>query len=88
MIEPGDLNALQAMMPDKWMIKKIASGDPKAYWIAANPRTLEGRVFAKEDHDKALDYVNEKNKYEADQAAKARGILERHERDNRKGQDG
>lgn len=86
MIDPSDLNALQAMMPDKWMVRKIDPGGTKQnYWIAANPRTMEGRIFAKDEHNKALDYVNEKNRYEAEQQSKADAIIARN---NRKGESG
>lgn len=86
MMEPGDLNALQAMMPDKWMVRKITPGGTQQnYWIAANPRTLEGRLFPKDEHDKALDYVNERNKFQADQDARAAAIIARN---NREGTDG
>lgn len=86
MIEPGDLNALQSMMPDKWIVRRISpGGNDQSYWIAANPRTFEGKIFAKADHDKALDYVNEKNKFEKDQADRAEALLDRH---HRKGESG
>ena len=49
-------------LPDKWFVKRItASNNERAWWIAANPHTGEGKVFARDEWDDAVAYANERS---------------------------
>ena len=63
-ISQADLDKLDAIrhkLPDVWMVKRIKdSNNPAAWWVAANPRRGEGKIFAKDEWDKAMAYADEK----------------------------
>lgn len=54
--------AMIASLPNKWFVKRIiGSQNEAAWWIAANPYTGEGKVFARDEWDDAVAYANERS---------------------------
>lgn len=57
------LDAIRHKLPDVWMVRRIKdSTNEAAWWVAANPRWNEGKVFAKHEWDQAVAYADAKSK--------------------------
>lgn len=55
---------IEESLPNRFSVKKIASakeGDDH-YWIAANPKTRTGRVFAYTERSEAMDWAADQNR--------------------------
>ena len=37
-----------AAQPNRFSVKRIAHGTDQFYWVAANPATMQGQVFARD----------------------------------------
>lgn len=55
------MNVPDDLLPDRWFVKRIEhSKNEAAWWIAANPKRGEGKIFAKGDWEAAVSYARER----------------------------